>query len=96
MTFDPKHNSRTITDGSDRAAARSYFYSIGLTNAGVPFALFLGVFGGAASSVPYIGILLTALPAAMLCIVQHAGAAGTGPRRAPAERRGRSPTAAAQ
>ena len=31
MTFDPKHNSRTITDGRDRAAARSYFYSIGLT-----------------------------------------------------------------
>ncbi len=31
MTFDPKHNSRTITDGRDRAAARSYFYSIGFT-----------------------------------------------------------------
>jgi dihydroxy-acid dehydratase len=31
MPFDPKHNSRTITDGRDRAAARSYFYSIGLT-----------------------------------------------------------------
>src|SRR5581483_5298683 len=31
MAFDPKHNSRTITDGRDRAAARSYFYAIGLT-----------------------------------------------------------------
>jgi dihydroxy-acid dehydratase len=31
MTFDPKHNSRTITDGRDRAAARSYYYSIGFT-----------------------------------------------------------------
>ena len=31
MSFDPKWNSRTITDGRDRAAARSYFYSIGLT-----------------------------------------------------------------
>jgi len=30
MAFDPKHNSRTITDGRDRAAARAYFYSIGL------------------------------------------------------------------
>ena len=27
MAFDPKHNSRTITDGRDRA----YLYSIGLT-----------------------------------------------------------------
>ncbi|MHB8684970.1 MAG: dihydroxy-acid dehydratase [Dehalococcoidia bacterium] len=32
MSFDPKWNSRTITDGRDRAAARSYFYSIGLTH----------------------------------------------------------------
>jgi dihydroxy-acid dehydratase len=31
MAFDPKHNSRTITDGRDRAAARSYYYSIGFT-----------------------------------------------------------------
>jgi len=31
MTFDPKHNSRTITDGRDRAAARSYYYSVGFT-----------------------------------------------------------------
>jgi len=31
MTFDPKHNSRTITEGPTRAAARSYYYSIGFT-----------------------------------------------------------------
>ncbi len=31
MTFDPKHNSRTITDGPTRAPARSYYYSIGFT-----------------------------------------------------------------
>ena len=31
MAFGPKHNSRTITDGRDRAAARAYLYSIGLT-----------------------------------------------------------------
>jgi len=32
MAFDPKHNSRTITDGRDRAAARSYLYAAGLTS----------------------------------------------------------------
>jgi dihydroxy-acid dehydratase len=31
MAFDPKHNSRTITDGRDRAPARAYYYSIGFT-----------------------------------------------------------------
>jgi len=31
MAFDPKHNSRTITDRRDRAAARAYLYGIGLT-----------------------------------------------------------------
>jgi dihydroxy-acid dehydratase len=31
VTFDPKHNSRTITDGPTRAPARSYYYSIGFT-----------------------------------------------------------------
>ncbi len=31
MAFDPKHNSRTIMDGPTRAAARSYYYSIGFT-----------------------------------------------------------------
>ncbi len=49
------------------------FYAAGLTIAGVPFGLFLGLAGGAASFVPYLGIALTILPAAMLCIVQHGG-----------------------
>jgi dihydroxy-acid dehydratase len=31
MAFDPRHNSRTITDGPTRAPARSYYYSIGFT-----------------------------------------------------------------
>jgi len=31
MPFDPRHNSRTITDGPTRAPARSYYYSIGFT-----------------------------------------------------------------
>ena len=32
MTFDPRHMSRTLVDGGDRAAARSYFKAIGFTN----------------------------------------------------------------
>jgi dihydroxy-acid dehydratase len=33
MTFDPRHQSRTLVDGADRAAARSYFKAIGFTDA---------------------------------------------------------------
>jgi dihydroxy-acid dehydratase len=33
MTFDPRHQSRTLLDGADRAAARSYFKAIGFTDA---------------------------------------------------------------
>ena len=32
MTFDPRHMSRALLDGGDRAAARSYFNAIGFTN----------------------------------------------------------------
>jgi dihydroxy-acid dehydratase len=32
MTFDPRHMSRTLVDGADRAAARSYFKAIGFTS----------------------------------------------------------------
>jgi dihydroxy-acid dehydratase len=32
MTFDPRHQSRTLVDGADRAAARSYFKAIGFTD----------------------------------------------------------------
>jgi dihydroxy-acid dehydratase len=31
MTFDPRHQSRALLDGPDRAAARSYFYAVGYT-----------------------------------------------------------------
>ncbi|MBM3140164.1 MAG: dihydroxy-acid dehydratase [Chloroflexi bacterium] len=31
MPFDPRHRSHTLVDGPDRAAARSYFYSVGYT-----------------------------------------------------------------
>jgi dihydroxy-acid dehydratase len=32
MTFDPRHKSRVLLDGGDRAAARSYFKAIGFTD----------------------------------------------------------------
>src|SRR5213594_1464298 len=32
MTFDPRHKSRTLLDGADRAAARSYFKAIGFSD----------------------------------------------------------------
>jgi len=32
MTFDPRHQSRVLVDGADRAAARSYFKAIGFTD----------------------------------------------------------------
>ncbi|MGD9933567.1 MAG: dihydroxy-acid dehydratase [Dehalococcoidia bacterium] len=32
MSFDPRHRSHTLVDGPDRAAARSYFRSVGLTS----------------------------------------------------------------
>ncbi len=53
--------------------ALGVIYSIGLTLSDVPFGFALGIFGGAASFVPYLGLILTALPAGLLCIVQHGG-----------------------
>jgi dihydroxy-acid dehydratase len=32
MAFDPRHRSHTLVDGPDRAAARSYFHSVGFSN----------------------------------------------------------------
>jgi dihydroxy-acid dehydratase len=32
MTFDPRHKSRVLLDGADRAAARSYFRAVGYTD----------------------------------------------------------------
>ena len=42
MAFDPRHNSRTMTDGHNRAAARAYPYSIGLTKEDIE-KLFVGI-----------------------------------------------------
>src|SRR3989441_11344906 len=33
MIFDPRHKSRILLDGADRAAARSYFKAIGFSDA---------------------------------------------------------------
>jgi dihydroxy-acid dehydratase len=33
MTFDPRHQSRVLVDGADRAAARTYFKAVGFTDA---------------------------------------------------------------
>jgi dihydroxy-acid dehydratase len=33
MTFDPRHQSRALVDGADRAAARTYFKAVGFTDA---------------------------------------------------------------
>src|SRR5262249_24525576 len=32
MTFDPRHKSRTLLDGADRAAAPPYFRAVGFTD----------------------------------------------------------------
>ncbi|MBI4627643.1 MAG: dihydroxy-acid dehydratase, partial [Candidatus Rokubacteria bacterium] len=32
MTFDPRHQSRVLLDGADRAAARTYFRAVGFTD----------------------------------------------------------------
>ena len=48
-------------------------YAVGLTIAGVPFGIVLGLFGGLASFVPYLGLILTIGPAVVLCVVQYAG-----------------------
>ena len=32
MTFDPRHQSRILVDGADRAAARSFFRAVGFSD----------------------------------------------------------------
>lgn len=46
-------------------------YATGFALSGVPFAIPLGLFGGLASFVPYMGLALTALPAALLVLLEH-------------------------
>jgi predicted PurR-regulated permease PerM len=83
----PRHRERTFSvaskiDGQLRGFMRGQalvclalgvLYSVGLVIADVPFGLALGLFGGAASFVPYLGLILTAVPAGILCIVAQGG-----------------------
>jgi len=83
----PRYRDRTFSifskiDGQLRSFMRGQalvclalgvLYSIGLSLSGVPFAVALGIFGGAVSFVPYLGLILTILPASILCIVSHGG-----------------------
>jgi len=46
-------------------------YAVGLTVAGTPFSIVLGVFGGFISFVPYLGPALMILPASLLTLLQH-------------------------
>lgn len=52
-------------------ACFAVMYCIGFLLSGVPFALPLGLFGGIASFVPYMGITLTALPAGLLILLRY-------------------------
>ena len=52
-------------------ACLGVLYSIGLLIFGVPFAIPIGLIGGAASFVPYLGFALTSLPAVILVVLQH-------------------------
>jgi len=46
-------------------------YTLGLLISGTPFAVLIGVFGGVASFVPYLGVTLTILPSLLLSLLQH-------------------------
>lgn len=46
-------------------------YATGLKLSGVPFAVPLALFGGFASFVPYMGLVLTIGPALLLCVLAH-------------------------
>jgi len=52
-------------------ACLGLMYGIGFLISGVPFALTLALFGGAASIVPFLGFALTVLPAVLLTLIAH-------------------------
>lgn len=52
-------------------ACLGIMYMTGFALSGVPFAIPLGLLGGIASFIPYMGLALTALPAALLVLLQH-------------------------
>jgi predicted PurR-regulated permease PerM len=46
-------------------------YTVGFLISGVPFAVIIGLFGGMASFVPYLGLVLTILPSSLLTMLQY-------------------------
>lgn len=46
-------------------------YVVGLTISGVPFSIPIGIFGGLAAFIPYIGITLTIIPSVILTLLAH-------------------------
>ena len=46
-------------------------YIVGLTASGVPFSIPIGIFGGIAAFIPYIGITLTIIPSVILTLLAH-------------------------
>ena len=46
-------------------------YAVGFLVSGVPFGLTLAIFGGLASFLPFIGIVLTTIPVVLLTLVEH-------------------------
>ena len=52
-------------------ACLAVMYSAGLAISGVPFAVPIGLIGGAASFVPYLGFALTSVPSLVLVLLQH-------------------------
>ena len=52
-------------------ACLAVMYTTGLLISGVPFAVPIGLIGGAASFVPYLGFALTSIPSLVLVLLQH-------------------------
>jgi predicted PurR-regulated permease PerM len=52
-------------------ACLGFLYASGLFISGVPFAIPIGLIGGTASFVPYLGFALTSIPSIVLVLLQH-------------------------
>lgn len=52
-------------------ACLGVMYIIGLTASRVPFSIPIGIFGGLAAFIPYIGITLTIIPSVILTLLAH-------------------------
>lgn len=52
-------------------ACLGVMYIVGLTVSGVPFSIVIGMFGGLAAFIPYIGITMTIIPSVILTLLAH-------------------------